>query len=169
MPVQPDQASVIDMTAADYAKRFSDIAVRLNWQKFAAENWPVRRCTVTDPQVLGQFYTFFRSSLGRINPHFLHWVAVRQMPVSTVLARLKGVPEADRTAIEEIAAQFRQSAEPVCLTLPTFELGNGRRFLLDGNHRACGLALSGRPFRLDLYSLAGPATHETLIDLVHCR
>jgi hypothetical protein len=159
----------LDMTAADYADRFEAITVRLNWRKFAAESWPVERHVVTDPLALSQFHTFFRKSLGRVNPHFLHWIASRQMQVEEVLAKLGRLPRADRTSIEQIAAEFGQMREPVRLTLPTYELGDGQRFIMDGNHRACGLALSGQPFELELYSIAGPVTREALVDLVHCR
>ena len=157
------------MTAANYRERFPEIAVGLNWTRFAAEDWPVERRVLTDRAELLRFHTFFRRSLGRIMPHFLHWVASRQMRMDEVLENFARIPPKDRATIEYFAAQWTEGSGPIEMDLPTYRFRGNEHFILDGNHRACAIALSGRPFRIDLYSIAGPLDRDALVDVVHCR
>lgn len=152
-----------------FRARFPEITVGLNWSRFEAEFWPVSRLRVTDPTELGRFHTFFRFSLGRINGHFLHWLFMRQMRVDEVIAKLDRVPEPHRSSIRHFADLYRDGPAPVRLEVPTFALPQGGQYIMDLNHRLCGLALSAVPFELDLFSIQGPIEKSTLKDATHCR
>lgn len=149
-----------------FRARFPEITVGFNWKRFETENWPVTHIQVSDPASLDSFHTFFRYSLGRINGHFLHWLAMRQMRVGEVIAKLARVPEPDRSSISHFADLYKS---PIRLDVPTFALPDGGQYIMDLNHRLCGLALSAMPFALEIYSIAGPVEKDVLKDATHCR
>jgi hypothetical protein len=157
------------MTAPDYARHFPDIGVQLNWRRFEAEGWPVERRVLTDRDELLGFHTFFRRSLGRVMPHFLHWVASRQMRIGEVLDHLGRIPQEHRATIDYFVEQWLDDAGPIEMDLPIYRFRGDGHFIVDGNHRACAIALSGRPFRIELFSIAGPLDRDALVDIVHCR
>lgn len=154
---------------AEFKTLFPDITVGFNWRRFEAEAWPVRRITLAERDEILQLHTFFRYSLGRINGHFLHWLAMRQMRVGEVLAKLGRVPQRDRASISHFAQVYAKSAAPIALAIPTFALPQGGQYIMDFNHRLCGLALSGAQFQLDLHSIQGPLSADVLKDAIHCR
>jgi hypothetical protein len=157
------------MTAAEFGEHFPEITVGLNWQRFQDEAWPVQRQVLTDRDELLGFYTFFRRSLGRVMPHFLHWVASRQMAIADVLRNIDRIPAEHRQVIDHFVALWADGSGPIELKLPTYRFGQNKHFIVDGNHRACAVALSQRPFRLELYSIDGPVERDALVDVVHCR
>ncbi|SDG88606.1 hypothetical protein [Pelagibacterium luteolum] len=152
-----------------YRNRFPDITVGFNWQRFETEQWPVERQVVVDRGQILSFHTFFRYSLGRINGHFLHWLNMRLMTVGEVLKKLDRVPKTDQDSIRYFASLYDAANEPVELSIPTFALPHGGQYLMDFNHRVCGLALSGVEFRLDVHSIKGPLSAEVLKDATHCK
>ena len=158
-----------EITATEYRQLFPEIEAGLNWERFAAERWPVEYRVVTERDELLQFFTFFRSSLGRVMPHFLHWLASRQMRMGEVLRHIEQLPPRDRATIEHFRGQWQGGSEPIALQLPTYQFGGGEHFLLDCNHRATAIALSGRPFRIELFSVTGPRERDALVDSVSCR
>lgn len=158
-----------EMTAADFRDQFPEIEAGLNWERFAAEGWPIEHRVLTDREELLGFYTFFRRSLGRIMPHFLHWVASRQMRMAEVLEHIERLPPRDRATIGHFRAQWQSGTEPIRLQLPTYQFGDGENFLLDCNHRTTAIALSGRPFRIELFSVLGPRERDALVDVASCR
>ncbi len=158
-----------DITAAQYAKRFPDIGVGLNWDRFRAEAWPVQRRLLTDRDELLTYYTFFRRSLGRVMPHFLHWLASRQMRVAEVLRDYDRIPAEHRETIDHFFNIWAEGAGPLEMELPTYRFGGNQHFIVDGNHRACAIALSQKPFRITLFSIDGPVERDALVDVVHCR
>ncbi|WP_108395919.1 hypothetical protein [Devosia submarina] len=157
------------MTAADYRRHFPQIESGFNWERFAAERWPIERRVLTNREELLGFYTFFRSSLGRVMPRFLHWLASRQMRMAEVLEKLHRLPTEDRQSINYFLKLWSVSTEPISMDLPTYRFGETEHFIMDGNHRACAIALSGRPFRIELYSIAGPREPDALVDLASCK
>jgi hypothetical protein len=161
------EASVLSPQA--FRARFPEITVGFNWERFETQNWPVAHTLVTDPAALDSFHTFFRYSLGRINGHFLHWLAMRQMRVGEVIAKLARVPEPHRSSIGHFADLYKREKSPIRLEVPTFALADGGQYIMDLNHRLCGLALSAMPFALDIYSIAGPIEKDVLKDAPHCR
>ncbi|WMT86779.1 hypothetical protein NO932_18050 [Pelagibacterium sp. 26DY04] len=152
-----------------FRERFPEITVGFNWPRFEAESWPVTRLTLTDPTALSRYHTFFRYSLGRINGHFLHWLAMRQMRVDEVLAKLARVPEPHRSSIIHFADLYRSGPAPIRLEIPSFALPDGGQYIMDFNHRVCGLALSGMALELDVFSIVGPVSKDVLKDATHCR
>ena len=162
-------AQLSDLSPQVFRARFPEVTVGFNWARFEAEGWPVSHFKLADPAVLARFHTFFRYSLGRINGHFLHWLAMRQMRVDEVIAKLDRVPEPHRSSIGHFADLYGRQPTPVRLEVPTFALPAGGQYIMDINHRLCGLALSGAAFELDVFSIAGPVEKSTLKDATHCR
>ena len=160
---------VRNMSAGDYAREFPEITVGLNWDRFASEGWPVHHRIVTDREELLEYFTFFRCSLGRIMPRFFHWLASRQMRIRDVLKHVGRIPDEHRASLDYFADNWRDGTGPIEMSLPTYRIGESDHFILDGNHRACALALSDRPFRLDLFSIEGPMDRQALVDAVNCR
>ncbi|WP_172122513.1 MULTISPECIES: hypothetical protein [unclassified Devosia] len=158
-----------ELTAADYREQFPDITVGLNWERFAAERWPIERRTLTNRQELLGFHTFFRKSLGRIMPHFLHWLASQQMRMGDVVENFARIPAEHRASVEYFVAQWASSPGPLQLELPTYRFAPSEHFILDGNHRATAIALSGKPFRIELVSVVGPRERDALVDVASCR
>lgn len=157
------------VTPKMFRQLFPEITVGFDWQRFAAEAWPVERRLTTKPTELARFHTFFRYSLGRINGHFLHWLFMRQMRVQEVVAKLERIPERDKQSIQYFAKTYAASAHPIALSVPAYALPGGGQYIMDLNHRLCGLALSGAPFELEIYSIQGPVTREVINDAVYCR
>lgn len=166
VPQRPRDQSPI---SARFTSRFPDITVGFNWQRFETENWPVEQALVVDRDRILRFHTFFRYSLGRINGHFLHWLNMRQMTVGEVLKKLHRVPKTDQDSIRYFASLYGAASEPVELSIPTFALPHGGQYLMDFNHRVCGLALSGVDFQLDVHSINGPLSADVLKDATHCK
>jgi hypothetical protein len=156
-------------SAASFRRQFPEITVELNWRRFEAEGWPVTQRVVSERDKLLQFHTFFRRSLGRVMPHFLHWVASRQMRLEEVLRLYHRIPAEHREIIAHFADQLADGHGTVSLDLPTYQFAGNQHFILDGNHRACAILLSGRPFRITLHSVHGPVERDALVDVVHCR
>lgn len=154
---------------AAFKARFPEITVGFNWRRFEDEAWPIERRFVTDRDEILSFHTFFRYSLGRINGHFLHWLFMRQMRVAEVLHKLHRVPERDTCSIRFFAQRYAAAEGPITLAVPAFALPGGGQYLMDFNHRLCGLALSRADFVLDLHSVHGPVSADTLKDATHCR
>lgn len=158
-----------EMTAADFRQHFPQIESGFNWERFAAERWPVERRVLTNREDMLGFYTFFRSSLGRVMPRFLHWIASRQMRLAEVLDSLHQLPTEDRQSIEYFLEQWSGGSGLISMDLPTYRFSETAHFIMDGNHRACAIALSGKPFRIELYSIAGPRERDALVDVASCR
>src|SRR5690606_21246701 len=98
-----------------FRARFPEITVGFNWERFEMENWPVTRIPIAAPASLERFHAFFRYSLGRINGHFLHWLAMRQMRVGEVIAKLASVPEPHRSSIVHFADLYKREKSPIRL------------------------------------------------------
>jgi hypothetical protein len=124
---------------------------------------------ISDRTELLGFHTFFRRSLGRVMPHFLHWVASRQMRLGEVMRLYHRIPVEHRQIVGHFVHAMADSTGPITLELPTYQFAGNQHFILDGNHRACAIALSGRAFRITLHSIHGPVDRNALVDVVHCR
>lgn len=157
-----------DLDHDGFRTRFPEIAVRVNWERFRADGWPVRVLRTTATADVLELFTCYRLSLGRVNAHFLHWLFSRNMTVSDVLKRYGRMPQRDRRIIESFVAEYREESL-VKLELPTFGLPAGRQFLADGNHRIVALALAGVPFELDLYSVAAPPAARAFVGMANNR
>lgn len=165
-PITFDPLSVL--TPEQYEAMFPEINVDLNWAAFKRDRWPVRTEIITDPARLRTAFTCFRSSLGRVDPHFLHWLFARNMAIFEVERRYRSLRAADQVRSDRFERLFRDQGYAK-LAIPVFDLGNGRFYLLDGNHRCLALCRSGVPFKVDVYAIVGPVTATASVDLVRCR
>lgn len=148
----------VPLSAQDYGERFPDIRVALDWDRFAAEKWPICRGVVVDTAELGSLRTAFWVRFKRLNPRFLKTVGTRSLPVAEVAARIAQFPQPGQDHILALVQQYRQ-AGVADVDAPAYRLADGTFLILDGNHRSTALALAGVPFRLNLYVVMGPADH----------
>lgn len=157
------------LNATDYKTVFPEIRTILNWRRFEEEKWPVARSVITARADLLALFTCLRSSLGRPDAHFLHWLFSRKMPVGEVLEQFRRIPRRDAEKIDHFRAIYTNSSDPVRLMAPAYQLANGRYYLLDANHRCCALAAANRPFELELYAICGPLERDAQDDVLRCR
>lgn len=157
------------ITATEYRSLFPEIDVTIDWDRFARENWPVRWMKVTDREAVARFHTAFRTRFGRLNPRFLHTLFARQMRVGEVECLLPQFPRADRESILHFVDRFAKAGEPALLTLPTYRMTGIGHYVMDANHRLCGLYLAGVPFTVRLCTVEGPRSRNALNDSLHCR
>ncbi|GHA11504.1 hypothetical protein GCM10007989_02270 [Devosia pacifica] len=154
--------------AEQFLLRFPDIRAGLNKSRFVAENWPVAVDIVEAPDQIGRLFTCFRISLGRINPHFLHWLRVRNMTVAEAVRRIDRMPSAERRTVLSFATEFRRQPN-ASLELPCYRLSDGNSLILDGNHHAVALALSGRTSKVVLHCIEGPMDESAIKGIELCR
>jgi hypothetical protein len=69
--------------------------------------------------------------------------------------------------IEDTARAMGAWNVPIRLLLPTYELGDGRQLILDGNHRLCAALETGLPTTIVAVSLRGAVDRAVLPDLHH--
>lgn len=155
---------MLDVSATSFRSLFPDIEAGLNWQRFEREHWPVTVFQTEEPAIVGQFHSFFRSSFGRINSRgFLHGIS-HTMRLHEALLNLKKMPDSDRSRIEAFCSTFLRSGGTIKMLVPTYDLGARGLYLLDCNHRLCGLLLSGLPFTLTVHMVKGPDETHALSD-----
>lgn len=152
-----------------FRTRFPEITVGLNWSRFSAEGWPIACVRLTEASRLHALFSFMRISFGRINSRkFLHGIS-RNLRVGEVLARLDKVPSVDRESILYFREAYRRETGVVHLQVPVYSLGKKGYFILDGNHRVCGLAAAMVPFEVEMYVVEGPISKSALRDVAYCR
>ena len=85
--------------------------------------------------------------------------------VGEVAERLAEIPMPERARF--LPDRFLRNGLPEEVVVPAYGLGGNELLLLDGNHRATALALTGRPFVLKLRVLEAPIDRRYLFDLRH--
>jgi len=146
------------LSAQDYAARFPEIRVQLDWARFGAESWPVNHGVVEDAAELGSLRSAFWVRFRRLNPRFLKTIGTRSLSIAEVAARIAQFPEPGRGHIVNLVQCYRAEGRAE-VDAPAYRLADGTFLILDANHRSTALALAGVPFRLHLYVIMGPADH----------
>jgi hypothetical protein len=85
--------------------------------------------------------------------------------VGEVVERLANVPMPERARF--LPDKFLREGLPKEVVVPAYSLGGEDFLLLDGNHRAAALALTGRHFVLKVRVLEAPVDRRFLYDLRH--
>lgn len=156
------------VTPAQFEDLFPEIGMHLDREAFRRHGWPVHIRTVTSPAQLGEAFSCFRLSCGRVDPHFLHWLFARNMTVREAQKRYRALRKEDRKKCDAFEQIFRDQGH-ASFALPAYDLGNGRVLVLDGNHRCLALCRSGVPFQLTLYVVTGPLLDSACGDVSGCR
>jgi hypothetical protein len=142
------------------------IRVGFKWDRFLADNWPVRSARLTTPDGLRQcLLPWYLGGSGReVAYNEPDAKPLRLSSIPQVLDSLK----ADRQArIQRFVAQFKLATAPVEFSVPAYSLASDGYLVLDGNHRLSALTLSSVPFAISLWSVCGPLEDDCLPDLVH--
>jgi hypothetical protein len=87
------------------------------------------------------------------------------LTVAETDAWLDRFPPARREAILRLADNYRTHRYEQTLLLAAAQLPDGRRILLDGNHKAAALWLAAVPFKLALLTVSGDPQTLGLVDL----
>lgn len=152
-------------TPEEYQTKFGEaIRVGLNWERFLAEKWPVERVVLVSETDLGRCFTpWYVGKAGEeLAYDHPHAVPMSLTDVPKAFAILNDERKAD---IQEKIDGFRGEPSPVRFIAPTYAMPDNRYFVLDKNHRLSALALSGKPFEVELWNIQGPFEKECLLDL----
>lgn len=139
-----------------YGEKFPAIHFNFNWQAFAAQDWPVSVHRICERADLLALRTAFRRRFGRFDPRFIKTVFSHYATVGEALVHVDTFKPRRQAIIEGYREQFAAHDGVVELELPVYRIRNGYELILDGNHRACALALTDVPFHLTLYTIDGP-------------
>lgn len=153
-----------------FATRFGpDIRARIDWARLAGVPTEVRVEAslegAAQQRLAGMFTVWYADSAGRN----CEWSAPGSRPLSVRGARrtLPTWPQERRRTVAALMRAFAAAPEPVTLTLPAYQVREGRSVLLDGNHRAVAAHQAGVEVRLTVCSLIGPVCESVLPDLRH--
>ena len=147
---------------------FPDIGMHLDWDAFHRESWPIQLKSFKSSAELRRSFTCFRLSCGRVDPHFLHWLFARNMPIYEVERRYASLRDADRAKCDTFEQLFLDQGY-ASFAVPAYDLGNGRVFVLDGNHRCVAASRSGVPLEITVYLVSGPLIASACGDVLRCR
>lgn len=140
------------------------IRVGLNWNRFLAERWPIERIVLVSASDLGRCFTPWYVGKGAEELPYDHPHAV-PMSLSDVPKAFKILSDKRKADIQEKIDGTRSDPSPSRFIAPTYALPDDRFFVLDKNHHLSALALSGKPFQVELWNLRGPFERECLLDL----
>jgi len=154
-------------TPAEFERRFrDDIRVGFNWDRFLSEKWPIELVTLVSHPDLCRCYT----------PWYVGAVAdevAYDDPLAAPM-RLHDVPKAfeilsdeRKSDIQEKVDKYRTETGLIHFAAPSYSLPDGDYFILDRNHRLSALALSEKPFEVELWNVRGPLEEDCLLDLHH--
>lgn len=119
---------------------------------------------ITDRNELGRLFTSCRATARRVERPISHPFA-RPLRIHGVAARMDEYSNSNRGRFLALVDYFKNSTDPIALRLPAYRLADGDALLLDGNHRATALWMSGEPIDVTLAMLCGPIDRRMLIDL----
>jgi hypothetical protein len=152
-------------TPEQFKEKFCEsIRVGFNWDRFVTELWPIERVLLVSENDLGRCFTPWYVGKGAEELPFDHPHAV-PMSLSDVPKAFAILSDERKADIQEKIDSFRGGPSPVRFIAPTYALPDERYFVLDKNHRLSALALSGKPFEVELWNVRGPFEKECLLDL----
>jgi hypothetical protein len=140
------------------------IRVGLNWDRFLAERWPVERVALNSEGDFERCFTPWYVGKGAEELSYDHPHAV-PMRLSDVPHAYSILSEERKSDIEDKIEKLRHGPSPVRFIAPTYALPDDCYFVLDKNHHLSALALSGKPFEVELWNVQGPFEKECLLDL----
>lgn len=144
------------MTPDEFAHQFNQIRFNLNWRAFQKWRWPIRTIVISEREALLALRTGFRMRYGRLEPHFLKTVMSHYMSVGQVVNNLDRFSDRRQKIFSSYHQTFAEAKEPIDLQFAAYDMGQNRQLILDGNHRACALALADVRFQVTLFSIVGP-------------
>ncbi|WP_152664522.1 hypothetical protein [Devosia geojensis] len=119
---------------------------------------------ITDRDELGQLYCAYRATPWRVERPMWDPLA-RPLRLQDVAGRMEEFSPDNRRHFLSLVDQFKAVSGPVKLRLPAYRLVGGEALLLDGNHRATALWMSGKAIDVTLATLCAPVDRRVLIDL----
>ena len=149
-----------------HGKFCSQIRVAFNWRKFFIEDSPIEVVTLSDVRIFGNLKLpwYLNSS-----SEFVGYGVAGALPVvlGDVSKWIAHLPSDRRESIEKMRDEVLSGVRSTEFEFPSYAIPQCQYLILDGNHRLCALALSGLPFRVQMYVLKGPLDPVALPDLLH--
>lgn len=142
------------------------IRVLFSWERMERERWPIRLLIVDDLATLSSWYMpwNFDEKGKEVDYQLPNARPIQARDIPNLLSAL----DSERQhLIFELARSFRVSEQPIQVIVPTYSLGNGQSFLLDGNHRVAALMVARVPFKLMSFTVCGPLDREIIPELRH--
>ena len=141
-----------------------DIRLRLHLERLSPDEAYITSVRITDRDMLGSLLSAYRHTRRHVETRLSNPFS-RPMTVADIADRLDAFTPANRAAFLAYVDEIVQTAAEPEWELPAYSLGNGRLFLLDGNHRAVATYLSGVPVNLKLLVLHAPVDRRILVAL----
>jgi hypothetical protein len=131
------------------------IRVLFDWQRMERECWPIDLSVVSDLATLSSWYVPWNiNGEGALVKYDAP--GARPVPLSHVPTMFPQFDEERRELIHKLSQSFTEADQPVQLILPVYHLYDDRCLILDGNHRAAAVVMSGAPFKLMAFAIHGP-------------
>lgn len=145
------------------------IRVFFEWDRFQAENWPVRVFVIDDFAELTRWYTPWNgSAAGEI----VRYDAANAQPIrlgdtAAYFAKFDQQRQATITALAKMLAASSRPRRPVQLVAPAYRLPGNLGIFLDGNHRLAALLKAQVAFQLLVFLIEGPLDNWVMPELRH--
>jgi hypothetical protein len=147
-----------------FARQFSPhITVCLQWERLLAERWPVQVQVYDGPDELKRcFPPWYLRDGEEVGCHV---AGARPFRVADFPEVFGSLEPPRRAKIIEWMHRFRESKRPETVIVPMYDFGGDGCVLLDANHRAAGLTMSGIPCSVVAVTVRGPLDPNVLPDL----
>ena len=153
-----------DTPATRFHQEFPGITLRFHSGRIAPHRARVSTQIMRTPAEVFQMFSAFRATRTEMFVRSgILWAT--PLRIGEVAERLAEVPMPERARF--LPDRFLQNGVPDEVLVPAYSLGGQGLFLLDGNHRATALALTGKPFVLKVRVLEAPVDRQYLYDLRH--
>ena len=163
----PVSEPLISVTPEEFEKKFRDvIRVGLNWDRFLEQRWPVDLVRLTTDEELQRcFVPWYIGPKGEeVAYDDRHAIPMRLTDVPKAFEILNDERKSD---IQQYVDSFREKADVIAFSVPTYALPDHQYFVLDRNHRLSALTLNPVKFEVTLWNVRGPMDTDCLLDLNH--
>jgi hypothetical protein len=150
-----------------FTRMFSPLTrVDVRWSALADAKWTVTLSVVDTVLDLAQWYfPWYLASDGSE----CGWDAPTAVPIAVTdwCDVAAGTSPERRARVTNLARTLRAAQSPVGLMAPTYDLRDGRRLVLDGNHRLAAIVEADLRFVAMEVCLHGAIEREVVPDLAH--
>jgi hypothetical protein len=153
-----------DTPATRFHQEFPGILLRLHSSRIPPDQARVSTRELRTPAEVSRLFSVFRATRWRMFVGSgVPWAS--PLRIGELVARLDEVTMPEHARF--LPDRFLQDGLPPEVVVPAYSLGGEDLLLLDGNHRATALALTGGPFVLKVRVLEAPVDRRYLFDLRH--
>ena len=156
--------SYSDTAATRFHQEFPGILLRFHSSRIPPDQAGVSTRILRTPSEVNRLFSVFRATRRRMFVGSgVPWAS--PLRIGDLVARLNEVTMPEHARF--LPDRFLHDGLPQEVVVPAYSLGDEDLLLLDGNHRATALALTGGPFVLKVRVLEAPVDRRYLFDLRH--